>query len=546
MRKILIPLVAATALASPACAQPVARPLRPDAPKLVIAISIDQFSGDLFDAYRPTFTGGLKRLAGGTVFRNGYQSHAATETCPGHSTLLTAWRPARNGIVANSWIDQSVKRDDKTVYCAEDERIAGSTSLAYTVSPLHLRAQTLGELLKAASPASRNVAVAGKDRAAVMMGGRDVDQRWYWDGKTFATDLKGVNVPSGVAAFKVALANAIGTARPPLEPPANCAGKGKSYALAPGLTVGDNRLGRAAGDVRAFRISPDLDGATLALSAALITEMRLGKGGATDLISIGLAATDYVGHAYGTGGMEMCLQMAALDRELGDFFARLDAAGIDYAVTMTADHGAMDIPERLRDQGVAGAARADKALGFAEAGKLVGGRLGLTGTVLLGSGIGGEAWLSTSLKPADRRRILTAVLATYRASPQVYGAYSKAQVAAVKVPGGDPRGWSILQRLRASFDPARSGDVMVVLKQHISPIAAPSAGYVAGHGTPWDYDRRVPILFWRKGMAASERADWADTVDIMPTLAAGMGVRLAPGTTDGRCLGGIAGTVCPR
>jgi hypothetical protein len=546
MHKVLIALVAATSLASPACAQAPAKPLRPDAPKIVIALSIDQLSADLFDAYRPTFTGGLKRLAAGTVFRNGYQSHAATETCPGHSTLLTAWHPARNGIIGNSWIDQSVGRDDKTIYCAEDEQVAGSTSTAYTASPVHLRAKTLGELLKTVSPASRNVAVGGKDRSALMMGGHVVDQRWYWDGKTFETDRKGASVPAGIAAFKVALATAIGTARPPLDPPAHCAGKGKSYTLAPGLTVGDNRLGRAAGDVRAFRVSPDLDGATLVLSAALIAEMGLGRGAQTDLISIGLAATDYVGHSYGSDGMEMCLQLAALDRELGDFFARLDSAGIDYSVMMTADHGGMDIPERLRDQGVAGAARADKSLGFAEVGKLVGGRLGLTGTVLLGSGVGGEAWLSTALKPADRNRVLAAVLATYRASPQVHGAYSKSQIAAVKMPTGDPRGWSVTQRLRASFDPQRSGDVMVVLKQHISPISAPSAGYVAGHGTPWDYDRRVPIVFWRKGMTASERSDWADTVDIMPTLAAEMGVKLAPGTTDGRCLTTIQGITCPR
>ena len=43
------------------------------------------------------------------------------------------------------------------------------------------------------------------------------------------------------------------------------------------------------------------------------------------LLSVGLSATDYVGHGTGTEGAEMCMQMLALDRELGDFFARLDA-----------------------------------------------------------------------------------------------------------------------------------------------------------------------------------------------------------------------------
>src|SRR6266576_4229270 len=74
-------------------------------PKLLVVISVDQFSADLFDEYRPQFTGGFVRLASGTVFRNGYQSHAATETCPGHSTILTGDHPARTGIIANDWGD---------------------------------------------------------------------------------------------------------------------------------------------------------------------------------------------------------------------------------------------------------------------------------------------------------------------------------------------------------------------------------------------------------------------------------------------------------
>ena len=72
------------------------------APKLVIAISVDQFSADLFAEYRSHFTGGLARLAQGVVFPSGYQSHAATETCPGHSTILTGNHPRHTGIIANN------------------------------------------------------------------------------------------------------------------------------------------------------------------------------------------------------------------------------------------------------------------------------------------------------------------------------------------------------------------------------------------------------------------------------------------------------------
>ena len=201
--------------AAPAPAKPPVA-LKPGAPKLVVVISVDQFSADLFDQYGPHFTGGLARIASGTAFRNGYQAHAATETCPGHSTILTGSHPANTGIIGNTWVDQSLSRSDRTVYCAEDERVPGSSTTSYTVSPIHLRVPTLGDLLKQQSPQSLNVAIAGKDRAAVMMSGHTVDQRWYWDGKTFVTDNRAAPVPSTITRANSAIAAAIATTRQPL------------------------------------------------------------------------------------------------------------------------------------------------------------------------------------------------------------------------------------------------------------------------------------------------------------------------------------------
>ena len=70
-------------------------------------------------------------------------------------------------------------------------------------------------------------------------------------------------------------------------------------------------------------------------------------------------------------------------------------------------------------------------------------------------------------------------------------------------------------------------------------------GRASVHGTPWDYDRRVPIIFWRPGMTAAARDEPIETVDLMPTLAAMIGVSLAPGQVDGKCLGGILSVACP-
>jgi hypothetical protein len=176
-------------------------------------------------------------------------------------------------------------------------------------------------------------------------------------------------------------------------------------------------------------------------------------------------------------------------------------------------------------------------------GKAIGARLGLPGPVLIGD-VSGDISIDRALKPADRARALREALTEYRAHPQVAGAFSREQIAKTPMPSGDPVRWTLIQRARASFDAERSGDLLVFLKPHIMPIVDTSR-YVATHGSPWDYDRRVPIAFWRKGMAPTDHQEPVETVDIMPTLAAMLGLQLAPPSIDGKCLAGVPGVVCP-
>lgn len=533
-------LAACALIAAPVMAKSPERP----APKLIVALSIDQFSSDLFDQYRPMLLGGIGRLSKGTVFRNGYQSHNATETCPGHSTIMTGARPSRTGIIANSWYDLSQARSDKGVYCAEDERVAGSSTSDYTVSPYHLKVPTLGDLWKGRNPGARNVAVAGKDRSAVMMGGRNVDQRWYWDGKTFSTDLPGKAVPVSVTAARQAVAAAIAADRPALELPEACQAKARVIPIeGGGAPVGAGAFARTGGNARTFRNSPEFDGATLALAASLIEEMQLGRGVSTDIISIGLAGTDIIGHSFGTQGAEMCLQLFSLDRDLGDFFRLLDSRGIDYSVVLTADHGGQDIPERKRVDGVAGAARTPKALEASEMGKVVGAQLGFGGPVLYGDGAFGDMYVDRSLTVSQRAKAKATAVKAYRDHPMVEAVFTHEQLSAELSPTGDPSKWTLIQRARASFDPERSGDFVVLLKRDITPIPD-TKSYVATHGSPWDYDRRVPIIFWRSGMEASDRVEAVETVDIMPTLAAVVGLTIDPNGIDGHCLS-VEGVACP-
>ncbi|WP_193504461.1 alkaline phosphatase family protein [Sphingosinithalassobacter portus] len=520
---------------TPLAAQQAPSPETP--PRLIVVISVDQFSANLFAEYRPQFRFGLARMASGAVFPSGYQSHSATETCPGHSTILTGARPARTGIIANDWIDLNADREDKTIYCAEDESVPGSNSDDYTVSPKHLRVSTLGEWMKAANPDSRVVAVAGKDRAAVMMSGHNPDQIWWW-GKDGFVSYAGRQAPATITRINTSVAERIATAEPALPLPDFCRPRAVAIPVGNG-TIGDGRFARAAGDKGAFKASPEFDEAVTAAAAGLATELKLGQGDAPDLLIVGASATDYVGHAYGTQGSEMCLQLLSLDEQLGQLFAVLDSTGVDYAVVLTADHGGTDATERQQIQGMPDAHRItrDPVAGVAASVGLPEGSI---------RGDSGNYWIDPSLSQADHDRLAAAAIAHFKADPDIAEVFTRDEILAAPAPSGPPEDWSMIERARASYDTERSGEIIIALKPRVSPIAAPRPGRASTHGSFWDYDRRVPILFWRKGMTSFEQPLSVETVDIAPTLA-GLLHMPVPVEIDGRCLDLDAGTAstCP-
>ena len=532
MKKLALLALSALPFAS-AQAAPSAPPPKP---KLIVAISIDQFSADLFSEYRQYYTGGLKKLTEGAVFPSGYQSHAATETCPGHSTILTGSHPAKTGIIANNWIDQKAARADKSIYCSEDETVPGSSSDKYTVSPVHLKMPTLGDRMKDANPASRVVSVAGKDRAAIMMGGHKADEMWWWDGKRYVS-FAGRAEPAAVAAVNARVTALLTKAEPTAPLPAICQSRVQAVAYgSKGKTTGGPIAPRAAGDTNMFRTTPDFDTATLDIASGLISSMKLGSGSATDVIDIGLSATDYVGHRFGTEGPESCAQVLTVDRILGSFFAKLEASKIPFVVVLTADHGGHDLPERNYIRGLPMAERADGTTAPKAVDKALAEQLKLSGLVMTGDGPFGDFYVGKDVPAADKPIVLAAAKKKLSADPQVAAVFT-ADDLVNHIPSSLPVSeWSLLDRAAASYDSARSGDLIVLLKPYVVPITSPDAGYVATHGSPWDYDRRVPILFWWPGAHGFEQPNPVETVDILPTLAALIGLKIVAPDIDGRCL----------
>jgi arylsulfatase A-like enzyme len=302
------------------------------------------------------------------------------------------------------------------------------------------------------------------------------------------------------------------------------------------------------GNEGAFRASPRMDAAVADLAIALANGMKLGQGRVPDVLSVSFSATDYIGHSYGTEGVEMCIQQAELDKSIGRLLDALDAKGIDYVVVLSADHGGFDLPERLDQQALPSAQRVTTDFDTTKLSDMVKAKAGIaaTGDIVFSDGANGDYYVSHALGGEERARAVAALAETLRANPQVAAVFTADELAAAPAPVGMPQDLTLIQRARESFDRERSGDLVVLLKRSVVPIPDGSRGYVATHGSPWDYDHRVPMLFWRKGYGGFEQPSPVETVDIAPTLTALLGLAVPQGEFDGRCLDidGGAGDTC--
>jgi len=522
-------------------------------PKLILLISIDQFSADLFNSFRDQYRVGLKQLSQGIVYANAFHSHGVTETCAGHAVIATGRHPNATGITANQWYDPQLSADR---YCTDDgTHVAAIANRKNGVGPGLLAVPTLGDWLKAASPLSRVFSVAGKDRAAIMMGGHRPDGAFWFDGKQ-GFDSWGVTAEdaqqrmSPLARLNARLAQRF--AIPPAEwtyARDSCRAREASIALADGKTFHAHLPpdapaaipGQPAATGRS--LSPWMyDSVTIDAALSLIESEKLGRSSVTDLLAVGLSGTDMVGHAYGSQGPEMCDQMARLDGEIGRLLERIEALHIPFVVAVTADHGGGDIPERLAARGYASAGRLDSAALLAD----------LNATVREATAIDWNALRPALFEPTQisvvdhtgraladaalKRRIADAAAARALLLPGIAGAWTAEALGMRKVdPLAPPDSLSVSDRMALSFYPGRSGDVTLATLPLMAATPPLPGLFMMGHSGPSDFNRRVPILLWWPGVLHQERALPIEVVDLAPTLAAVIGVK-PTSVVDGDCI----------
>jgi arylsulfatase A-like enzyme len=542
-------LLAASALAVGDDSPPRAAPAAP--PRLVVLVVVDQCRRDYFDRFAPRFHGFFAQLRQeGRWFTQGEQHHAITVTAAGHATLGTGRFPCHHGVVGNEFFDAA---SGKMVVAVDDPSAKPVGGGAAGCSSRWLECDGLGDWWKQRWPDGRTIGISTKARAAILPLGRHADEAWWVDDATGAivtSEAFVKSLPAWAADFDAH------------SPAANYPSSwdatlsSDDYAKL-GCTVDDqageglsgtnhtrtfpHSLASERPAARTFALyeSPYGDQLLLDFAKRAILEEKLGGDDSPDLLVLALSSTDYVGHRHGPDSWEICEQMLALDRELADFFTFVDEhVGMEHVlVALSADHGVVSLPEVAKERGRAGdrvdwpmlAPKVDEAV------RAIAPQL--AGAVRPISEFGLRLDRDKVAASGKSLEEVAALLASkLRGIPPFVDARSRAELQ-MKLAEGDRVG----ELLRDSSDGSRAGDVLFVLPAGTiycpPPLTVEQAKRVlpTSHGTPYDDDTAVPIVFLGPGVQAGRVAGRAWTVDVAPTLATAVGVAV-PKDVDGKPL----------
>jgi hypothetical protein len=493
--------------------------------KLAVLVVIDQFRGDYLQRWGHLFgAGGFRRLmTQGAHFTDCHYPYANTMTGPGHATLATGCVPAKHGIVANDWYD----RRSGVVYCASLPRYRQTPpSLGRTrggPTPERLLSPTLADALKEATHGQgRVVALSLKDRSSVLPGGRRPDACYWVDGEgRFVTSTYYRERPhEWVTAFNRSGAadRWLGATWDKLRPdldyerysgPDDAPGEGKGVyqgrSFPHPLDGGPRKSKRDY--YSALANSPFGNDLLLALTRRAIEEEKLGRHGSLDLLSVSFSSNDLIGHTWGPDSQEVLDVTLRTDRVIEELLDLLDAkVGRDrYTLVLSADHGVCPLPEASRAKGrEAQRIAPDRLRKGAEEhlNQMFPAKSGERGSgQWIESSVSNMLYLNRKLllaRGAEQAKVEKALATWLAAQPGIHSAWTRTELLAGRVD-------EIGERVRSSFHPERSGDVMLVLKPYHLLGGTLASG--TNHGTPHDYDTHVPLLVFGPGVKPGVRGE---------------------------------------
>ena len=487
-------------------------------PKLLVFITVDQLRGDMLSRYASDLKHGYARLmTRGAWFTYAFQDHAITETAPGHASTMSGRFPRSTGIVSNS---EGVNTRDFPLLVGLPSELGAS--------PERFHGTTVFDWLQQKDSRSRALSVSRKDRGAILPIGRSKqDIYWYSPVGSFTTSTYYKQaLPDWVVAFNDrhilkkyegsawTLTRDSATYPEPDSVPVEHGGRDFMF---PHQFPSDSM--QVASYVLA---TPTIDSMTALFALEGLNQTGIGRGPQTDILAVSFSGTDYVGHTYGPDSREAHENEMRLDETIGWFIDSLfklrDSTTIIFA--LTGDHGASPIPELARARGQA---TGNEGLRVNIRDALHAVRQGLV-----------DAHADSAALIADpplfgvNREALTAA----KLNPDsVLDAFAKA---VRQVPGVARADW-IKNLRKADF----ADDFVARRFAHQIPEGYPlelavtlthysywgNSFITSTHGSPYNQDASVPIIFYGPWVKAGRYSTFARTVDIAPTLAQILGVK---------------------
>jgi predicted AlkP superfamily pyrophosphatase or phosphodiesterase len=510
-------------------------------PRLVVVIVIDQFRPDYLQRFRSYFgAGGFNRfLRQGVNFTRAAYQHAVTLTCPGHAVILTGAYPSHTGIVSNQWYDRSRGAQE---YCAADSSVSLVGLAGTGRSPRNLIGSTVGdELRRSTGGRSRVIAIAGKDRSAIMLGGHQASAAyWMEDSLVVSSSYYMKELPEWVRRFNASgrVSSYAGRNWDRVLPTSAYAVAGADYVAAEQNVAGMGRVfphplapDTSARFLDGFRSSPFQNEVLAEFAEAAVTNEELGVDDDPDLLALSFSANDLIGHAFGPNSHEVMDVTVRTDRLLQELFDFLnERVGLDHVLlVLTADHGVAPLPELVGDRRIR-ARRLDPSIIANAAERALRTRLGeppAPGWLLQVA----PPWIYLNRSALERRGFtLDDAERTARRAVEGLAGVQRAFTAA-ELGQQQQRGAASGPGL--SFYAQRSGDLYFELKPYVIPTRDPVG---TTHGSPWSYDTRVPLLWFGSWLKQGAQRGPAAIADIAPTLSLLLGIP-APAGGQGRVLG---------
>lgn len=508
-------------------------------PKLVVGIVVDQMRYDYITRFYSHYgSGGFKRLiSDGFNCKNNHYNYVPTYTGPGHASIYTGTTPKMHGVIANNWYD---KLEKKKVYCAEDKSVqaVGTNSDKERMSPHRMKTTSFADQNRLFTQMrGKTIGVSIKDRGAILPAGHTANAAYWFRGKDeghFITSTFYMNkLPKWVNEFNDSDAveryfkqwNTLKPIHTYTESGSDLNNfeesfKGKKTATFPYELA---ELKKHNKGFSLLKTTPYGNSIVTDFVIAALEGEQLGKDEFTDVLAVSYSSPDYIGHAFGVNSKEIQDTYIRLDKELERLLNILDkkVGKGEYTVFLTSDHGAVEVPSYLSSKRIP-SGYFDKAVFKDKLNKFLKNKYDSSNLIENMSNcqlfLNRKTLRKLDLELVDVEEEIVNEVINYRHINKVYKAVNMHESAFTE-------GIEVL--LKNGYDQKRSGDVILVLDPSV--IKYPVKG--STHGSGFNYDTHVPLLFYGKGIKKGATYKKTEIVDIAPTISALLGISFPNGAS---------------